>query len=258
MSQTFKFLTLAVVIGGAALAAAAQDAATTPLQVTVQEVTGTAHRLAGGDPPKWEPINAGQKLDENTVIRTGFRTRVVLAFADNSVVVVERATKMGIGEFRKDGKATRTRLGLKYGSMRATVHKAAGPNDFTVATPVATLAVTGTSGMIGLCGDAGLALHGTSGTWNVAAGNRQRNVAAGERTNGRLTPSIQIAQNNRDTRMVAVTGLSNSERKRLLNNGGGRGIFSFTQNPFGPILNVPSLLDNSITINGEENSIVEH
>jgi len=253
MSDTLRFLILAVVIGVAvdAFAAAAPDEpetpsqTLTPLKVTVREVTGLAQRMLPGDPPKWEPIQAGQKLDENTVIRTGFRTRVVLAFADNSVVVVERVTKMGIGEFRKAGNVTRTRLGLKYGSMRASVDKAAGPNDFTVVTPVATLAVTGTSGDIRFHGDAGLALHGTSGTWNVASGNRETNVAAGERTDGQLTPSIQIAQNSRDPRMVDVAGLSDSERRHLLQNAAGRGIFSFTQGNFLPISNTPESLATS-------------
>ncbi len=64
--------------------------------VTVKEVSGTAHRLLTGKDPQWAPLKVGDKLDEMTIIRTGFRTKVVLTFADNSEVVIERATKMGI------------------------------------------------------------------------------------------------------------------------------------------------------------------
>ncbi|MHC4716702.1 MAG: FecR family protein, partial [Planctomycetota bacterium] len=92
----------------------------TPLTAVVKELTGTAQRMTpaarAGARPRWVALKVGDRLNEGNVIRTGFRTRVVLAFADNSVIVVDSATKIGIGQFRKVGKVTATRLGLKYGS----------------------------------------------------------------------------------------------------------------------------------------------
>ena len=206
--------------------------------MTVKSVTGTAQRLVPGEKPKWVAIQAGEKLDELTVLRTGFRTRVVLAFADNSEVVVDRATKMGIAEFRKDGKVTRTRLGLKYGSMRANVHKARGPNDFTVKTAVAALAVLGTELKVKYYQK--LQLQGITGVWNATSGHRQRQVKGTEKTDGKLTRSVQLTQMGRSTHLISFFGLGEADRRHLLHRGGGRGIFSFTQNAAGVLLNTPT------------------
>jgi len=118
-----------------------------PLQATVKEVSGVAQYLRAGKDQKWQPLKPGQKLDELTVIRTGFSTRVVLVFADEAEATIQRATKMGVGQLRKVGEVTRTKVGLKYGSVRVNVAKARGPSDFTVATPVATLERAGAIGL---------------------------------------------------------------------------------------------------------------
>ena len=194
-----------------------------PLVATVKEVKGTAQYLRAGEGEKWQPVKVGDKLDELTVIRTGFRTRVVLTFEDNSEVVIDRATKMGISQFRKVGKVTRTKIGLKYGSMRMNVSKARGPSDFTVATPVATLAVRGSSSKTGFS-DFGLGLNVGSGDWNVLMGAKGRTFGKGETTDGKLTLAIE------KTKLLTAVllgdvygGLSKREILSLLNNGGGRG-----------------------------------
>ncbi len=56
-----------------------------PMVVTVKEVSGTAHRLLAGKDKKWAPLKVGDKIDEMTIIRTGFRTKVVLTFADGTL-----------------------------------------------------------------------------------------------------------------------------------------------------------------------------
>ena len=198
--------------------------------VTVKECTGTAQRLvsAPGAEPKWVPLKVGERLSELTVIRTGFRTRVVLGFEDNSEVVVNRATKMGISEFRKVGKVTRTRLGLKYGSLRANVSKARGPNDFSVETPVATLAVTGTAGSLAFAGDSGFRLRGTRGSWLCRMGSRRRRVSGTEGTGGRLWRYFHALQQRfRPMLGDCLGGLPANEARGLLTKGGGRGTFGF-------------------------------
>jgi hypothetical protein len=131
---------------------------------------------------------------------------------------------MGVGRFRKDGKVTRTRIGLKAGTIRANVHKARGPNDFRVATPVAALAVVGTSGKIRFSSDLGLQHRGDTGVWRVLVGTRKRLVRAGEFTDGNLTRSIILIQNGRVVRVIPLFGLSQAEQDALLHHGSGRGI----------------------------------
>jgi hypothetical protein len=152
---------------------------------TVKEATGVAKRLVKEN--EWAPLQVGDELDEMTVILTGFGSKVVLAFADNSTVTIDRATKIGIGEFRKVGNVTTTKLGLKYGSIRADVEKAKGPNDFTVQTPVATLAVRGTAGDIGYTGDFGLNMRSEHGVWNMVRGFQERNIEGTEGVGDTLT-----------------------------------------------------------------------
>ena len=123
-----------------ATAPAAPDAG----KVTVVSVSGSAQKFVAANGKKWLPLKAGDALAELTLIRTGFGAKVVLRFADRSEVVVNNGTKMGIGEFRTKGEQTKTRLGLKYGTIRASVDTSKGPQDFQVRTPVATLSVRGT------------------------------------------------------------------------------------------------------------------
>jgi len=196
-----------------------------PLKVTVKQVSGIAQRFVPGKDGKWVALKAGDKLDEMTIIRTGFRSRVVLAFADKSVVTINRATKMGIGEFRKAGKLTRMKLGLKYGSLHATVEKARGPNDFRVATPVATLAVTGSEGISRFSGDFGFEMKCSSGKWKLKKGFKSRSLIAGESTNNQLAMPIKLAK-KRATLHVgdALGGLTGKEIKFMRNHGSGRGV----------------------------------
>lgn len=199
-----------------------------PMVVTVKSVSGTAHRLLAGKDKKWSALKAGDKLDEMTVIRTGFRTKVVLAFADNSEVTIERATKMGIKQFRKEGKITKTTLGLKYGSLRATVKKAAGPNDFRIATPVATAAARGSQSLAKFSGDFGYEMKSFSGKWNVKKGSKSRNFIAGESTNNNLLASIKMAKKTATPLIGDVYGgLSQKELKYIRTNRGGQGSFGF-------------------------------
>ena len=199
-----------------------------PLAVTVKEVKGTAHRMVPGKKPQWVPLKVGDKLDELTVVRTGFRSRVVLQFADNSVVTIRRATKMGIAQFRKEGKVTKTKLGLKYGSVRADVEKARGPNDFTVKTPVATLAVTGSEGTAGYSGDIGFKSNCGSGGFTIFKGFQVINLAGTEGTNNQLAKSMHILQNRFAPRLGDVFGgLSKTEAASMFNHGGGRGAIGF-------------------------------
>ncbi|MCD4699489.1 MAG: FecR domain-containing protein [Phycisphaerae bacterium] len=193
-----------------------------PMVVTVKEVSGTAHHLMTGKDKKWAPLKVGDKLDEMTVIRTGFRTKVVLTFADNSEVTIERATKMGIKQFRTEGKVTKTTLGLKYGSLRATVKKASGPNDFRIATPVATAAARGSRLRIISSGDFGSEMKCSSGKWNVRKGAKHRNLVKGESTNNNLLASIKMAKKSASPMIGDVFGGLTPKELKYIRTYGGR------------------------------------
>jgi len=201
-----------------------------PMTVTVVSVSGPAQRLnlAAGE-KDWQPLKAGEKLNELTVIRTGLGAKVVLKFEDRGEVTVNNATKVGIGEFRKDGDLAKTKLGLKYGTLHARVDRTAGPSDFRVVTAVAVASVRGSHGTLGFSGDMGMGIQGGSGTWNVATGAGSQNIQPGQTTNGNLTDPIELALDNLDPKMGDVHGgLDPTEEGNLRNNGGGRGIFGFT------------------------------
>jgi len=199
-----------------------------PLVVIVQEVKGAAQRLLPGTKSKWVPLKVGDRLDELTVIRTGLGARVVLRFADNSQVVINRATKMGIREFRKEGDVTKTRLGLKYGSIRAKVEKARGPSDFRVTTPVATLAVAGTSGEVAYMGDFGFNLKGKTGSWQARVGRKLRQIQELETLDSTLALYVDMVKSKMLPKLGDMFGgLTGRERLSMRDNSGGRGAIGF-------------------------------
>ncbi len=207
---------------------AAAKAAGEPLTVKVKDLKGIVKRLSAAQKaPKWVPVKVDETLDELTVIRTGFRSEVTLEFADNSIVIIEAATRLGIAEFRKDKGVTRTRLHMKHGAIRATIHKARGPNDFTVTTPVAICGAIGTGGRISYTN--GLLLIGNSGNWRITRGHQVKNVKAGELSNGRKN-SIEIKKYLAAVKFLGLgQGLTPQELKSHINHGSGRGDLRITQ-----------------------------
>jgi hypothetical protein len=194
-------------------------------KVTVLSVAGPAERLVvEGDQQKWTALKEGEELDEMTVIRTGLRAKVVLRFADRGEVTVNNASKMGISEFRKEGEQVTSRLGLKYGTIRASIEKGRGPNDFRVSTPVATLSIQGSGADVVALVDSPMIIKSFSGAWKTVTSSGSRTVHAGEATNQTLSQWADIAKQQREARMAAV-GETPIEQDSLTDNGGGRGIF---------------------------------
>jgi len=211
-----------IVLGLCLAAAQAQEA----MQVTVVSVDGVAHkRTAGQAGDGWQPVQAGDQLDAMTILRTGLGAKVVLRFADRGETTIRSATKVGIGEFAKQGDKVTTKLGLKYGSMKAHVDSTAGANDYQVKTPVATLSVRGTRGGIMFSGDFGLLLCGAEGPWNVGIRRRDKRIFAQECTDDFLTPSVELTKRNRHAKTSDPFALNDDEQKQQRDNKGGRGVF---------------------------------
>ncbi len=232
-------LTVAVLVAVTALAQAAagpddkdppaQADEGKPLIVTVKEVKGSVERLVPGEKEQWVAVKAGEQLSELTILHTGLRSQATLQFADNSTVVVRRATKMGTPRFRKKAEVTETKLGLKYGAVRTEVERARGPNDFTVKSPVATLAITGSGGPVGYTGDMGFQTKCDHGSFQVLKGFQALGLTGGETTNNQMNKSGLIKKLAFTPQLGDVFGgTTKSEAKSLVMLGGGRGAIGFT------------------------------
>ena len=203
--------------------AAAKEAPPEPLKATVVSVSGIAEKRLGSDPKsKWEPIKVGDVLDPLTLVRTGLGAKVALKFGERSTMTVKSGTKIGIAEFHKKGRLVRTHLGLKYGSIRTRVDTTRGPNDFKVATPVATLSIRGSGGNTAFSGDRGFG-HGTNtGSYNVTSDNgRTNSVNQGQTNDGNRNPSDLITVNTRAPGVGGLWGQNPNEQRNINQYGGG-------------------------------------
>ncbi len=217
------------------------------MKVSVVSVTGQAEKLLPGQGQQdtWTALSVGEELGELTIIRTGLRSKVTLKLQDRGEVMVGSGTKIGIAEFRKRGSLVTTQLGLKYGTMHASVDSSRGPNDAKVTTPVATLSIRGSAAQIGVSGDRGLGLRARSGNWRVAAGQRTRNIVAGESTDSQLTQPVVILKQQRSNILGDLFGgLSDAEKEFFTNNDSSPG--DLLSNQFGTSLNTDTPSDHII------------
>ena len=202
------------------------------INVTVVSVSGIAEqRSATEENAKWTALKAGDVLSEMTLIRTGLGGKVLLKLSDRGNVTVKSGSKIGIGSFRRQGKLVQTRLGLKYGAIRAKVDSSRGANDFRVRTAVGTLAATGTGGDMAQWGDFSFQAKGTDGSWQASLANRVASLLAGEWTDKNLSQPLATLLEKHDAK-IAPTGLTVGELKNILVNSSsnGRGIVGFVGN----------------------------
>ena len=203
----------------------------TKSKVTVVSVAGKADEFLPDKGRRWAPLRAGAVLDELTIIRTGWGAKVVLQFEDRGELVIRGGTKVGVSQFRRRGREAKARIHLKYGSVRLSVDKGRGPNDFRVVTPVATLAVRGSiAGIVLLLDNPGaLKVRVDQGGWRMVSPAAAQTARPGESTDNNGTKNYENLDVQRDIRMVdASGGLTGEEKKNLNRNGGGRGICSNT------------------------------
>jgi len=118
-----------------------------PFQATIVQITGNARYAlvdAKGTPGDWREAKVGDRLPAGTQIRTYLRSRVVLAFGDDTVVAVDSATKISIDEFHRAGNTKRVNVGLAHGLVRGGVRETTLRSDMTIRSPTATLSKEGT------------------------------------------------------------------------------------------------------------------
>jgi len=203
------------------------------IHATVVSVSGPAQKLVATNGRKWQKLRAGEKLGELTVVRTGLGAKVVLKFADRGEIVVNNATKIGIRELRKRGQEVKADVGLKYGTMRASVESGRGKNDFRISTPVATLSVRGSSADVGFMADSSRMLDAKAGLWRVLRklalaqaqeGAAERLIRAGEVANSSPETPITIALQQRASQVYDSFGVTMVEQKTLILNQTGKRI----------------------------------
>ncbi len=227
----------------------------TLLEARVVSISGAPQKLLPNS-AAWQNIIVGEKLSEKTLVRTGFGEKIILAIADHSRIVVNHCTKFGIFELYKKGSSFEGRVGLKYGTIHVSVEHTTGPTDFRVKTPSAILAITGCGASISYTADKGLIIRADHGDWNVVTKKTDKKITAGEVTDDKLTPSTDIKLSERQPIMGDVFGSTNREKRALIHNGGGRGIFGFApsaQNTRG-LLRTP--VERSSMRNGGGNALV--
>jgi hypothetical protein len=179
----------------------------------VRSVQGTVEIKAPGA-GAWQPAAAGQELERETLVSTGFKSMAVLSVGD-STLTVRPLTRLSLGELQTAAEAEKVDIQLRTGRIRANVKAPPGGKiDFTVRSPIATASVRGTAfdfDTLNLSVDEGTVVF--SGADNTAV-----YVAAGQTSfpdpvSGKTAPpmetvSVSAASVLAGTEDVAVPGIS--------------------------------------------------
>jgi hypothetical protein len=116
----------------------------------VTEVVGAVHRAPAGTSPLsndgWTPVITGEALPQGTLIRTGLRSHVTLAFGETTYLSMRTATFASIDALYRTATSEVVRIGLGYGTIRGGAREGELRSDVIVDAPPATLAKIGTDG----------------------------------------------------------------------------------------------------------------
>ncbi|MCK4851462.1 MAG: FecR domain-containing protein, partial [Phycisphaerae bacterium] len=113
------------------------------LTVSVKSVSGSAEVRESSD-KSWRAVKVKDVYQEGAEIRTGYRAKVELTFADNSHVIINRISHFRVDKFRRSGNKVVTRSHLSYGALQAGVEKGPAFSDYKITTSLGTLGVNGT------------------------------------------------------------------------------------------------------------------
>jgi hypothetical protein len=140
----------------------------------IRELTGEVDlKPAGTD--TFARASAGDTVNLNAIVSTGFRSTVVIEVG-NSLITVRPLTRLSLAEIQRIDNTENVNLNLQTGRIRVDVNPPAGSRaNFTVSSPVATASVRGTSfefDTVNLTVDEGIVIFSgnTSSAVVVAAG----------------------------------------------------------------------------------------
>jgi hypothetical protein len=132
-----KVLTAALMITAAGLAWAQSPKA------VIQSLSGTVEIKAPGS-AAWVPAAAGQELEPDTAVSTGFRSAALIRLGASSLTV-RPLTRLTVKELAAAGDTDRVDIQMRTGRVRAEVNQPEGRRvNFTVRSPAATASVRGT------------------------------------------------------------------------------------------------------------------
>ena len=232
-----KVIILALVALVAPISVLADDDAGPPaeaqaLTATVVSVEGTVQYRDGSvEDSEWQDLEAGMELGEQIIILTGFRSEAVLNFPSQGEILVRGSTMVGISSFRQEGDEYETRVGMRYGSVRASVDHDRPSGEFAVQTAVATAAPRGSWGDIGFS-DFGAAFDCLSGFFLWYTQNGNTGVTGGQQSNGsNFLSALLDALQNDPVLGDRLGGLTLAELLFHIQNG--QGIFGCSNGGFG-------------------------
>jgi hypothetical protein len=234
---------LAAVSAAWGQAAATQPAGTTaaatqttepinPMQARIIQLSGRVQYAladAAGNVGEWRDAKVGDLLPAGTRVRTRLRSQVVLAFGDDSVVLIDRATLASIDQFHRSGDTKFVRLGLGHGAIRAGVAETTLRSDMTIETPTATLSKKGTI-------DFGIEYEPSTGRFRiflareglVEALNKltqeRRMVLPGQYVTQAMIRWITTATFDRHVALADLFGMTGAEQWFNAMNSSGRGV----------------------------------
>jgi hypothetical protein len=136
--QTIRTTTLIIILCTPGPAMAEQSDYVGKVEKTKNEVTAT---LSGTDPAR--PLNAGNPVYRNEMVKTGAQARAELRLADETSLALGENAQVRLDEFvyDKDGSAI---INLVTGALRFISGAKGHPGKLTIKTPVATIGVRGT------------------------------------------------------------------------------------------------------------------
>ena len=112
-------------------------------EAVIREMSGTVELKPGGA-KDWKPAKAGDKLEKETIISTGFKSSALLTVG-NSTMMVRPLTRLSLEALLADREVETINVGLRTGRIQVSVNPPTGTrSNMTVQTPVATASVRGT------------------------------------------------------------------------------------------------------------------
>jgi hypothetical protein len=113
-------------------------------EAVIREISGTVELKAPGA-AAWSPARRGQRLGQNVLISTGFKSSAVIAIG-NSTLSVQPLTRLSLEELVRAESGEKVDINLRAGRVRADVKPpVGGRTEFTVKSPTATASVRGTA-----------------------------------------------------------------------------------------------------------------
>jgi len=112
-------------------------------QAFIREMTGTVELKTPGS-EKWVAAKQGDRIQEATIISTGFKSTAMLSIG-NSTLLVRALTRMSLEALMNQDETDTINIGLSTGRVRADIKPPAGSKtNVSIQTPSSTASVRGT------------------------------------------------------------------------------------------------------------------